>query len=179
MSFVPAENFSTRSKPLYDAETQRIDVIMYKITEGTHADGLIRAVKRGIPVRLDHRARALSQQGERLARLPDRSPLHGRRADSPSRARGLHPSEEHAALQPGDDRLTDRRTGRRNRTSPSPNTTTSRPSRGSSPGSATTSRANGATPPATSRPRRSFRCRLTRRSTSRRRMGRRTSQRRR
>ena len=52
MSFVPAENFSTRSKPLYDAETQRIDVIMYKITEATHADGLIRAVKRGVPVRL-------------------------------------------------------------------------------------------------------------------------------
>jgi len=52
VSFVPAENFATRSKPLYDAETQRIDVIMYKITEGTHADGLIRAVKRGVPVRL-------------------------------------------------------------------------------------------------------------------------------
>ncbi len=52
MSFVPAENFSTRSKPLYDAETQRIDVIMYKITEATHADGLIRAAKRGVPVRL-------------------------------------------------------------------------------------------------------------------------------
>jgi hypothetical protein len=52
MSFVPAENFATRSKPLYDAETQRIDVIMYKITEPTHADGLIRAVQRGIPVRL-------------------------------------------------------------------------------------------------------------------------------
>lgn len=52
MSFVPAENFSTRSKPLYDAETQRIDVIMYKITEATHADGMIRAVRRGIPVRL-------------------------------------------------------------------------------------------------------------------------------
>ena len=52
LSFVPAEDFSVRSKPLYDAETQRIDVIMYKITEGTHADGLIRAVKRGIPVRL-------------------------------------------------------------------------------------------------------------------------------
>src|SRR5688500_7095335 len=52
MSFVPAENFSTRSNPLYDAESQRIDVIMYKITEGTHADGMIRAVHRGIPVRL-------------------------------------------------------------------------------------------------------------------------------
>ena len=52
VSFVPAENFSTRSQPLYDAETQAIDVIMYKITEGTHADGMIRAVKRGVPVRL-------------------------------------------------------------------------------------------------------------------------------
>ena len=52
MSFVPEENFSTRSKPLYDAESQRIDVIMYKITEATHADGIIRAVKRGVPVRL-------------------------------------------------------------------------------------------------------------------------------
>ena len=52
VSFVPAENFATRSKPFYDAETQQIDVIMYKITEGTHADGLIRAAKRGVPVRL-------------------------------------------------------------------------------------------------------------------------------
>jgi phosphatidylserine/phosphatidylglycerophosphate/cardiolipin synthase-like enzyme len=52
MSFVPAEDFSVRSRPLYDAETQRIDVIMYKITEGSHADGLIRAVRRGVPVRL-------------------------------------------------------------------------------------------------------------------------------
>ncbi|MGH9308148.1 MAG: phospholipase D-like domain-containing protein, partial [Vicinamibacterales bacterium] len=52
MSFVPAQDFSVRSRPLYDAETQRIDVIMYKITEGSHADGLIRARNRGVPVRL-------------------------------------------------------------------------------------------------------------------------------
>jgi phosphatidylserine/phosphatidylglycerophosphate/cardiolipin synthase-like enzyme len=52
LSFVPAENFATRSKPLYDAEAAKIDVLMYKITEMSHADGLIRAVKRGIPVRL-------------------------------------------------------------------------------------------------------------------------------
>ena len=52
MSFVPAEDFATRSVPLYDKETQRIDVIMYKITEPRHADGLIRAVRRGVPVRL-------------------------------------------------------------------------------------------------------------------------------
>lgn len=52
LNFVPSQNFSTLSRPFYDAETSRIDVMMYKITEPTHADGLIRAVKRGIPVRL-------------------------------------------------------------------------------------------------------------------------------
>jgi hypothetical protein len=52
LSFVPAENFAKRSIPLYDAEPEAIDVIMYKITEGSHADGLIRASKRGVPVRL-------------------------------------------------------------------------------------------------------------------------------
>jgi hypothetical protein len=50
--FVPWQNFATRAVPRYDAETQRIDVIMYKITEASHADGLIRAAKRGVPVRL-------------------------------------------------------------------------------------------------------------------------------
>lgn len=52
LSFVPSQNFLTRSKPLYDAETQQIDTIMYKITEAGHADGLIRAARRGVPVRL-------------------------------------------------------------------------------------------------------------------------------
>jgi hypothetical protein len=50
--FVPWQNFAKRAVPRYDAETSRIDVIMYKITEPSHADGLIRAVKRGVPVRL-------------------------------------------------------------------------------------------------------------------------------
>ena len=50
--FVPWQNFAKRAVPLYDAEGSRIDVIMYKITEASHADGLIRAVKRGLPVRL-------------------------------------------------------------------------------------------------------------------------------
>jgi hypothetical protein len=52
LSFVPAENFLTRSKPLYDAEKSGIDVIMYKIMETGHADSLIRAVRRGVPVRV-------------------------------------------------------------------------------------------------------------------------------
>ena len=52
LNFVPFEDFATRSVPLYDAEQQRIDVIMYKITEPRHADAIIRARARGIPVRL-------------------------------------------------------------------------------------------------------------------------------
>lgn len=52
LSFVPFEDFATRSVPFYDREEQRIDTIMYKITEPRHADGLIRAANRGVPVRL-------------------------------------------------------------------------------------------------------------------------------
>ena len=52
LSFVPLENFATRSVPFYDAEQVRIDTVMYKITEAQHADGLIRAAQRGVPVRL-------------------------------------------------------------------------------------------------------------------------------
>jgi phosphatidylserine/phosphatidylglycerophosphate/cardiolipin synthase-like enzyme len=52
LNFVPANNFASRSKPLYDAERTGIDVIMYKITDMIHADAMIRAVKRGVPVRL-------------------------------------------------------------------------------------------------------------------------------
>ena len=52
MSFVPAEDFAARSVPLYDRETQRIDTIMYKITESRHADGSSARFARGVPVRL-------------------------------------------------------------------------------------------------------------------------------
>jgi hypothetical protein len=52
LNFVPGENFATRARLLYDAETTGIDVIMYKITEAVHSDAMIRAVKRGVPVRL-------------------------------------------------------------------------------------------------------------------------------
>jgi regulation of enolase protein 1 (concanavalin A-like superfamily) len=52
LSFVPFENFATRSVPLYDAEQVRIDTVMYKITDAYHTDGIIRAAQRGVPVRL-------------------------------------------------------------------------------------------------------------------------------
>ena len=52
LSFVPFENFATRSVPFYDAEQLRIDTVMYKITDAQHTDGLIRAAQRGVAVRL-------------------------------------------------------------------------------------------------------------------------------
>ncbi|MGB2714071.1 MAG: Ig-like domain-containing protein, partial [Vicinamibacterales bacterium] len=52
LNFSPAESYVGRAVPLYDAETQRIDVTMYRITDRRHTDAMIRAVARGIPVRL-------------------------------------------------------------------------------------------------------------------------------
>ncbi len=52
LSFVPLQNFLTRSKPYYDVETKQIDTVMYKITEPGHADAVISARKRGVVVRL-------------------------------------------------------------------------------------------------------------------------------
>ena len=52
LSFVPQQNFLTRSRPYYDAETRQIDTVMYKITEPGHADAVIRAANRGVLVRL-------------------------------------------------------------------------------------------------------------------------------
>jgi phosphatidylserine/phosphatidylglycerophosphate/cardiolipin synthase-like enzyme len=52
LNFVPWQNFRSRSIARYRAETQRIDAIMYRITDRAHSDELIAAVRRGVPVRL-------------------------------------------------------------------------------------------------------------------------------
>ena len=52
LNFVPGQDFATRSVPHYNAELSRIDVLMYRITDRRHADAMIAAVARGIPVRL-------------------------------------------------------------------------------------------------------------------------------
>jgi phosphatidylserine/phosphatidylglycerophosphate/cardiolipin synthase-like enzyme len=52
LNFAPAESYANRSVQHYYAETQRIDVIMYRITDRRHTDAMIDAVRRGIPVRL-------------------------------------------------------------------------------------------------------------------------------
>ena len=52
MNFPPTENFATRSVARYNAETLKIDGIIYRITDRRHADAIINAHARGVPVRL-------------------------------------------------------------------------------------------------------------------------------
>jgi hypothetical protein len=52
MNFPPTEDFSYRSVSRYDAESKGIDAIVFRVTDHRQADGMIRAVGRGVPVRL-------------------------------------------------------------------------------------------------------------------------------
>ena len=50
----PDDSYTDRLLPLLEAETQGIDVVMFRITDPRPADALIDAVGRGVPVRLYH-----------------------------------------------------------------------------------------------------------------------------
>jgi hypothetical protein len=52
MNFPPLQNFASRSVGRYNAETQAIDAIVYRTTDHRHADAMIAAVQRGVPVRI-------------------------------------------------------------------------------------------------------------------------------
>ena len=52
LNFPPLESFAERSVQHYNAEQQKLDVIIYRITDQRHTNGVIAAVQRGIPVRL-------------------------------------------------------------------------------------------------------------------------------
>lgn len=52
LNFPPAQSYAQRALPLYGAESSGIDVIMYRITQQSHADAMVDAVRRGVPVRL-------------------------------------------------------------------------------------------------------------------------------
>ncbi|MGB2716486.1 MAG: phospholipase D-like domain-containing protein [Vicinamibacterales bacterium] len=52
LNFPPTESYADRAIPLYNQEVQKIDVIMYRITDQRHTDAMINAVRRGVPVRL-------------------------------------------------------------------------------------------------------------------------------
>jgi hypothetical protein len=52
LNLAPDESYRSRAVGGYDAEGVAIDVIMYRITDRSHSDAIIRAVQRGVPVRL-------------------------------------------------------------------------------------------------------------------------------
>ncbi len=52
LNFPPSDSYAQRALALYAKETSGIDVIMYRITQQSHADAMVAAVKRGVPVRL-------------------------------------------------------------------------------------------------------------------------------
>jgi hypothetical protein len=52
LNFPPRESYRSRAVGRYDRETQAIDVTMYRITDRAHTDAMIRAIQRGVPVRL-------------------------------------------------------------------------------------------------------------------------------
>jgi hypothetical protein len=55
LNFAPASgssSFRSRSVSRYNAETQKIDIVMYRITDQAHVDAIISAYRRGVRVRL-------------------------------------------------------------------------------------------------------------------------------
>jgi phosphatidylserine/phosphatidylglycerophosphate/cardiolipin synthase-like enzyme len=52
MNFPPGQDFGARAVSRYNAETERIDVISFRITDARHANAFIAAVRRGVPVRV-------------------------------------------------------------------------------------------------------------------------------
>ena len=52
LNFPPLESYANRAVGRYNKETQKIDVIMYRITDRRHTDAIIAAKNRGIPIRL-------------------------------------------------------------------------------------------------------------------------------
>ena len=52
LNFVPAQSYANRALGRYRNETEKIDVIMYRITDRRHTDAIIAAKARGVQVRL-------------------------------------------------------------------------------------------------------------------------------
>ncbi len=52
LNFPPLESYANRAVGRYNRETQKIDVIMYRITDRRHSDAMIAAAGRGVPVRV-------------------------------------------------------------------------------------------------------------------------------
>ena len=52
LNFPPDNSYRTRAVAAYAAERQKIDVMMFRITDESHTDAMVQAVNRGVPVRL-------------------------------------------------------------------------------------------------------------------------------
>ena len=52
LNFPPFESFANRSVDHYNLERQKLDVIIYRITDQRHTNAVINAAQRGVPVRL-------------------------------------------------------------------------------------------------------------------------------
>jgi phosphatidylserine/phosphatidylglycerophosphate/cardiolipin synthase-like enzyme/regulation of enolase protein 1 (concanavalin A-like superfamily) len=52
LNFPPLESYANRAVGRYKQEQQKIDVIMYRITDRRHTDAMIAAKARGVPVRI-------------------------------------------------------------------------------------------------------------------------------
>lgn len=52
LNFPPFESFAERSVDHYNLERQKLDVIIYRITDQRHTNAVINAAQRGVPVRL-------------------------------------------------------------------------------------------------------------------------------
>jgi len=51
MNFPPGQDYANRAVKLYNAETQKIDVDMFRVTDQRQSDAMIAAQNRGIPIR--------------------------------------------------------------------------------------------------------------------------------
>ena len=52
LNFPPTDDYVSRAVKLYNAETSRIDALMFRVTDRRHADAMIAAAGRGLIVRL-------------------------------------------------------------------------------------------------------------------------------
>jgi regulation of enolase protein 1 (concanavalin A-like superfamily)/phosphatidylserine/phosphatidylglycerophosphate/cardiolipin synthase-like enzyme len=52
LNFPPEQSYRNRAVSLYNKEMQAIDVIMFRITDVNHTNAMVKAVNRGVPVRL-------------------------------------------------------------------------------------------------------------------------------
>ena len=52
LNFPPDESYRTRALNAYAQEQQQIDVMMFRITDEQHTNGMVAAMSRGVPVRL-------------------------------------------------------------------------------------------------------------------------------